>query len=207
VDAVGVGCGTKDFPKHPNVVRVILGTLPSPGAGTSDGTSASPSASASASASAISNSSSSSSSSSGGLWDEEDLLVLTANIDDQSAELLAHVMQRCLDEGARDAWQAPITMKKGRLAAQINVLCRPAERSRFVELLFRESSTLGVRVSGVQRCALRRRECVLESEWGPVPGKASFLGDELVNCKPEFEDARRLAEAQGVPLKTLLGSL
>jgi uncharacterized protein (DUF111 family) len=189
VMAVGVGCGTKDFPSHPNVVRVFLGSLTDSGTtGVKVHETISPP-------------------SSNHLWMEQDLLVLSANIDDLTAELLSHAMQRCLDEGALDAWQVPIVMKKGRLATQISVLCTLSQRERILELLFRETSTIGVRVSTIQRCALRRETRILETPCGPLQAKASYVGEELVTLKPEFDDVRRLASDNSMSARSLLDNI
>jgi hypothetical protein len=189
--AVGVGCGTKDFPKHPNVVRVMLGSAHVEVAPAPSHAQALPTLRPSQSL----------------LWASEELVVLNANIDDMSPELLAHVMSRLLDAGALDAWQTPIVMKKGRMGSTVSVLCSLAKKDSLVELLFRESSTIGVRTTPVQRYALRREQRTIESALGPVQAKASFLGQELVTIKPEYEDARRLAAELNVPLRALMDSL
>lgn len=189
--AVGVGCGTKDFPKHPNVVRVMLGSAHVEVAPAPLHTQTLPTLQPSQSL----------------LWTTEELVVLNANIDDMSPELLAHVMSRLLEGGALDAWQTPIVMKKGRLGSTVGVLCSLAQKDALVELLFRESSTIGVRMTPVERYALRREQRNIESALGSVQAKASFLGQELVTIKPEYEEARRLASELNVPLRALMDSL
>lgn len=188
--AVGVGCGTKDFAKHPNVVRVMLGSAHVEVAPAPLHTQALPTLQPQSL-----------------LWTTEELVVLNANIDDMSPELLAHVMSRLLEGGALDAWQTPIVMKKGRLGSTVGVLCSLAQKDALVELLFRESSTIGVRLTPVERYALRREQRTIESALGPVQAKASFLGQELVTIKPEYEEARRLASELNVPLRALMDSL
>lgn len=198
--AVGVGCGTKDFPKHPNILRVLLGEQaliackPAP-------------ASAPASPSQISPSSVPP-------WSEEPLVILQANVDDASAEMLSHVMGRALILGALDCWQEGIVMKKGRLASQLNILCRSAseERSKFVMMLFEESTTIGIRAIETTRYALRREIVTIplplrEGCSSSVRAKASFLGDRMITLKPEYDDCSRVARERGVPLKEFMASI
>ena len=213
LQAVGVGCGTKDFPKSPNILRVLIGQLPP-----QDQSISLPEAPAALllrptpslppplpqSQQAKEKEEVNDSLLTDQPWSEEALVVLEANIDDATPELLSHVVETAMTKGARDAWQQPIVMKKGRLATKLSVLCRPNEAPTFLQLLFEESPTIGVRVVPVTRAALRREATEVDTELGPVAAKASFLGDRLVTVKAEFERLRQLALEHGVSLRSLM---
>mgnify|MGYP001764166633 FL=1 len=94
-------------------------------------------------------------------------------------------------------------MKKGRPGQMFQVLCQPAQRDELTQILFRETSTLGVRCYFVQRTALERRWEMVQTEWGPVRVKVGILDGAVVNAVPEFEDCRALAEQSGQPLKVI----
>ncbi len=131
------------------------------------------------------------------------MVLLETNVDDMTPQLLGHVLERLLEQGALDATVAPILMKKSRPAHQIQVLATPETEARLVELLFRETTTLGVRRELVERYALARESRAFETPWGPVRAKLAFLGPDIVTCAPEYEDAREIARRSGVPLKEI----
>ena len=133
----------------------------------------------------------------------EELSLLETNIDDLSPQILGHFMERALDEGALDCWFTPIQMKKNRPATLVSVLCRATDEAMFLDLLYRETSTIGVRVQRIERHSLDRKVDTFETEFGDISVKTAFIGEEAVNTKPEFEDLKAAAAAGGVPLKTV----
>lgn len=134
----------------------------------------------------------------------EPLLVVEATVDDLSPELAPHLLERLLAAGARDAFLAPVVMKKGRPGVTVTALAAPDRRRAVVETLFAESTTLGVRVTEAVRETLERRAVPVETPWGPVTVKLGLAGDgSIVNRAPEFEECRKLAESAGVPLKEI----
>ena len=135
--------------------------------------------------------------------DTDTLAVLETNIDDLSPQILGHFMDRALEEGALDCWFTPIQMKKNRPATLVSVLCRTADEQKFLELFYRETSTIGVRVRRVERHSLEREVASVETEFGTVDVKNSFLDGVAVNSKPEFEDLKAAAAASGVPVKVI----
>lgn len=139
----------------------------------------------------------------GGKSGTETLAVLETNIDDLSPQILGHFMDRALEEGALDCWFTSIQMKKNRPATLVSVLCRTADEQRFLELFYRETSTIGVRVRRVERHSLEREVTTVETAFGNVELKSSFLNGEAVNSKPEFEDLKAAAAASGVPIKVV----
>jgi uncharacterized protein (DUF111 family) len=131
----------------------------------------------------------------------QSLLVLEANLDDLSPEVLATLPETCLLAGALDAWLTPALMKKGRPAHCLHALCGEGAASGVEEAIFRHSSTLGIRRLRVERDALTRAWEEVETPWGRVRVKVGLLGGEPVNRAPEFEDCRARAGQAGVPLK------
>jgi hypothetical protein len=128
------------------------------------------------------------------------MVLLETNVDDMTGEALAYAQERLLAAGAADAWLTAIQMKKGRPAVTVSVLCREEEEEKFVRLLLRETSTLGVRVRAVHRWEAERELFEFECSLGPAAAKIKRLAGEPPRVAPEYEPCRRLAEASGLPL-------
>ena len=120
-----------------------------------------------------------------------------------NAELFGYVMETLLDAGALDVYYTPIVMKKSRPAALVSVLAEPPLVDTLSEILFRETTTLGLRVSEVSRRCLEREWREVETEWGGVRVKIGRLNGEVVNVAPEYEDCARLAREKGIPAKVV----
>ncbi len=133
-------------------------------------------------------------------------VVLEANVDDMTAELAAHALERALAEGALDAWAAPITMKKGRPALQLGVLARRADQDRLARLILEETTSIGLRFYEVGRVELPRRVVEVETPYGPIPVKLAGGEGGPFNAAPEYEACRRAAEAHKVPLKRVMAA-
>ena len=131
----------------------------------------------------------------------ETLVMLETNIDDMNPEFYEHLMERLLDAGALDVFLTPVHMKKGRPASTISVLCRPDDTSRLTQILFAESTTLGVRQHYVTRHCLPRSVEEVETPYGIVRVKVTRWDETRTRVKPEYEDCRRLAEQHNVPLR------
>lgn len=136
----------------------------------------------------------------GGL-ETDAVLEVEANLDDANPEWLPEAMARVMAAGALDVSLAPMTMKKGRPGWKLAALCDDAHLQAVSEAILRHTTSLGVRYQRLQRLKLRREERQAATPWGPVRVKLGWLGAELVNSAPEFEDCRRVAEAAGRPLK------
>ena len=130
----------------------------------------------------------------------ETLMVLEANIDDMPAELFGHAMERLLVTGALDAWCSPLLMKKGRPATLLSALCRPGDRAAVLDVLMRETSTFGVRGYEVTRYAAGRETREVETPYGVMRVKLKLLDGVVAGLAPEYEDCRRVAAEQSVPL-------
>jgi pyridinium-3,5-bisthiocarboxylic acid mononucleotide nickel chelatase len=127
--------------------------------------------------------------------------LIETNIDDLSPELVSHACDRLLVSGAADAWVTPITMKKGRSAFTLSALVAPDRRDQILEVMFEETSTLGVRLAPVAKEMLERDFVTVEVQGQVVRVKLGIRRGRIVNRAPEYEDARAAARALGLPLK------
>jgi len=134
----------------------------------------------------------------------EAISVLEASIDDMNPQLFGYVMDKALEAGALDVYGASVQMKKNRPGMLLTVLCRSEDREKLAKLLFSETTTLGVRMREEQRAVLKRRHTSVSTRWGEVRVKVANLNGTVSNYAPEYEDCRRIAEAQGIPLKTVM---
>jgi uncharacterized protein (TIGR00299 family) protein len=132
--------------------------------------------------------------------------VLEANLDDATPQLIAYAMEALLAAGALDVWVAPLTMKKSRPGHLLGALAPAPLKGALIDLLLRETSTLGVRCHAVERTVLERRFESVATPFGPVRVKIGRLAGEDVNATPEYEDCARLARDSGVPLKQVLAA-
>jgi uncharacterized protein (TIGR00299 family) protein len=134
---------------------------------------------------------------------EERLWVVETNLDDVSGELVGHTIGRLWEAGALDVYTSAIQMKKNRPGITLSVLCGADLVAAVEAILFRETTTLGVRRWQVERRKLRRETREVETPWGRVEGVVAWLDATNARFSPEFESCRRVAEAQGLPLKTV----
>jgi uncharacterized protein (TIGR00299 family) protein len=138
-----------------------------------------------------------------GATTDERLWMIETNIDDMSPQLLGHVMDRAFELGALDCYFTPVQMKKNRPGVLLSVLCERDRKEALLNLLFTETTTLGVRSYEVERRALRRSFTQVETVYGPIGVKVAHLNGHVVNEMPEFEDVRAAATKAGVPLKVV----
>ncbi|NOY81733.1 MAG: nickel pincer cofactor biosynthesis protein LarC [Kiritimatiellaeota bacterium] len=129
--------------------------------------------------------------------------VLETDVDDESPEIMAALTERLRRAGALDATLTPLIMKKGRTGTRLTVISRPGDSPRLADLVFRESSTIGIRVTRASRYVLPRSETTVETPWGPVRAKR-LERPHGVEIAPEFEAARDLARTAGVPVRDVM---
>src|ERR1700761_9318018 len=134
----------------------------------------------------------------------ETVSVLECAIDDLSPQIVAHTTQLALEHGALDAMTTPVMMKKGRVGTLITILCRPPDAPRFEELLFRETSTLGVRSRTEQRRILDRTHASVVTPYGEVRIKTAVLDGNVTHAQSEYEDCHARALEHRVPLKQVI---
>jgi len=125
--------------------------------------------------------------------------VIEANIDDSSPQVLGYAVERLLEAGALDATLEPLEMKKGRPGALLRVIALPEQRTDLAEIIFHETSTLGVRTYTAERLVKARRWVEVETPHGKVRMKVAEN-----SFAPEYEDCRALARATGAPLKDII---
>jgi pyridinium-3,5-bisthiocarboxylic acid mononucleotide nickel chelatase len=135
---------------------------------------------------------------------EDKVTVLECAVDDLSPQVIAHTAQLALERGALDVMSAPVTMKKGRLGTLLTVLCKLGDAADLQQLIFRETTTLGIRVREENRVILAREIVAVETDFGLIHIKTGSWQGEEWNAAPEFEDCRRAAAAFDVPLKTVM---
>ena len=128
-------------------------------------------------------------------------VVLETNIDDLNPELYEYVLERLFAAGAQDAWLTPIVMKKSRPAVTLSVLCSTEREATMRQVLFRETGTLGVRTTQVEKHALERELLKVETTHGPVAVKVGLLEGRRVSVSPEYEDCVRVAREAGIPAR------
>jgi pyridinium-3,5-bisthiocarboxylic acid mononucleotide nickel chelatase len=131
-------------------------------------------------------------------------LVLEANLDDMNPELAPWVLDRLFEAGAADVWFTPIHMKRGRPGVTLSVLCAPGTDAAVRELLWRETSTIGVRGLPVRKWMLERRVIAVGVPGGKVRVKLGLDDGRVVNLAPEYADCARLAGETGRPLKDVM---
>ncbi|MGH9752679.1 MAG: nickel pincer cofactor biosynthesis protein LarC [Blastocatellia bacterium] len=128
--------------------------------------------------------------------------VIEADIDDLNAQVFGYLMDKALDAGALDIFYVPAQMKKNRPGVLLTLLCSPPDRERMCDLIFRETTTLGLRYRNEQREILKREFVTVETEYGRIRIKVSRARDgRVMNASPEFEDCRVAAEKSGVGLR------
>jgi len=137
---------------------------------------------------------------------DEDILVLEANLDDMSPQVYGYFAERALEAGALDVFSVPVQMKKNRPGLLVTILCEPAKTTQLTGLLFKETTTIGVRIHEAQRRTLAREFLNVETRFGSVRMKLSRLNGSVLNATPEFDDCRRIAAEKGIPLKDVLAA-
>jgi len=174
VEHIGYGVGEKDFPTHPNIARLFLGQ--SVAAVTAQ---AAPPG-------------------------DEIVSVLEANLDDMSPQLYGYFMEQALAGGALDVTCSAVQMKKNRPGITVSVLCAPERSEALAQLLFEQTTTIGVRIYEARRKCLEREVVNAETEYGTIRIKVGKHEGRVLNVAPEFEDCQRCAAEKSVPLKQVM---
>jgi len=175
---VGSGAGSRDPEGHPNLTRLVVGeAVATPDSTTADDHLEPEPAPA---------------------------VVIEANIDDLDPRLWPQVLAELLSAGASDAWLTPILMKKGRPAHTLSVLADPAYADRLEQVVFAQTSTIGLRRHLVDKRALPRESVVVQVHERQVRVKVARLNGQIVNAVPEYDDVARVADERGVPATLVL---
>lgn len=132
----------------------------------------------------------------------DDVLELTCNLDDMTGEAIGFAMEQLLDAGALDVFTAAIGMKKSRPGIMLTILCRPEDKSTILPLIFRHTTTLGVRENRLHRYVLSRKTETVQTPYGPVRQKIA-TGYGVERKKYEYEDLARLARENNLSLQDI----
>jgi len=182
VHRVGYGAGDRDLAETPNVVRVLVG----------EGEESAAPASAKATAGKHS----------------PDLMahtvvVLECEIDDMNPQIFGHLMERLYAAGALEVFYSAVQMKKNRPGTLMTIVARPGDREPLSEIVFRESTTIGVRYHEMARDCLDREMVTVATAVGPVRFKVARRHGKIVNAQPEFDDVAKLAAERSIPIKEI----
>ena len=139
----------------------------------------------------------------GATVDHDAVVLLECNLDDTTGEALGYAMERLLLAGALDVWFTPIQMKKNRPASKLSVLALPGSADGLAQLLLRETTTLGVRQTLVNRIKAGRESMPVETEWGTVTVKVKRMHGQPISVSPEYEECATLARQSGMPLQEI----
>lgn len=137
----------------------------------------------------------------------EDIVLLEASIDDMEPELSGYFLEKALGEGAYDVFFKPVQMKKNRPGLLLSVLCRPEDSKRFAQLIFQETTTLGIRMLPHSRWVAEREIREIETPLGKLRVKIARFDGKVINVSPEFEDLKEIAGRSNLPLKQVRQSI
>ena len=138
------------------------------------------------------------------IFHTQDTIMLSTNIDDSTPEIIGYVLEKLnTSKGVLDAWLQNIYMKKNRPAFKLNIICTSKEENNIVEIIFKETSTLGIRREIVNRYCLEREKQLLKLPYGEIEIKVAKLDGDTVNSSPEYESCKKLAKKTGKPLKDI----
>jgi pyridinium-3,5-bisthiocarboxylic acid mononucleotide nickel chelatase len=132
--------------------------------------------------------------------------VIETNVDDMSPQLYGYFAECALDAGALDVFSTPAQMKKNRPGLLVTLLSEQENVARLIDLVFRETTTIGIRTHEVRRKTLDREFMPVETPFGQVRMKLSRMNGSLLNATPEYDDCRRIAADRGVPLKQVIAA-
>ena len=138
-------------------------------------------------------------------WDAP-VSVIETNLDDMSPQIYGYFVERALAAGALDVFSTAVQMKKNRPGVLLTILCDAAHTARLIDLVFRETTTIGVRTYDVRRKVLDRELVPVVTPFGEVRMKVSRMNGSVLNATPEYEDCQRLAAEKGIPLKQVIAA-
>lgn len=137
-------------------------------------------------------------------FDAEHVVVVETNIDDMNPQIYDYLIEKMLGIGALDVFLVPIHMKKNRPANMLSVICPPELLGSVAECIMRETTSIGLRWRTDNRLKTGRYVEKVETRFGPIRVKVAHLGDDAVNIVPEYDDCKRVAKEENIPLKEVM---
>jgi uncharacterized protein (TIGR00299 family) protein len=174
IERIGYGAGAKEFPKHPNVARLFLGER-------LEAVRPEP-----------------------GPPGDELVSIIETNLDDMSPQLFGYLVDQALAAGALDVTCSSVQMKKNRPGLLLTILCAPEKSETLAQLIFEQTTTLGLRIYEARRKVLEREHVEVETPYGNVRVKVAKRDGKVVNAAPEYEDCQKIASENNVPLKEVI---
>lgn len=136
-----------------------------------------------------------------------DVCILEATIDDMNPQFYGYLMDKLFEAGAKDVYYTPVYMKKNRPGILVTITAPLSLEDRIKEIMFKESTTIGIRKFNIERTELQREIKTLKTEFGDINFKFSSYMGKVVNISPEYEDIKRAAEKNNIPLKEVYNSV
>jgi len=174
VERIGYGAGAKEFPGHPNVARIFIGQAV-------EAVKPQP-----------------------GAAGDELVSIIEANLDDMSPQLYGYLVEQALAAGALDVTCSSVQMKKNRPGLVVTILCAPEKSDALAQLVFEQTTTIGLRIYEARRKVLEREHVEVETPYGKVRIKVAKREGKVVNAAPEYDDCQKLAAEKNVPLKEVI---
>lgn len=134
---------------------------------------------------------------------DSQMVKIEANIDDMSGEWLGYVMEKLLSEGVNDVFYTSIFMKKNRPAIMLSVLCSETDLVKIKNIIIDETTTFGIRFYPLSVYRMGRKYIEIETQWGTVSVKQSIRDNKVYQNSPEYEDCKKLAKQNNIPLKKI----
>jgi pyridinium-3,5-bisthiocarboxylic acid mononucleotide nickel chelatase len=181
LETVGYGAGSADNAEKPNVLRLLIGAR--------EQTTVTAAAGAGA-----------------GERGNAPITVIETNVDDMSPQIYGYFAEKALAAGALDVFSIPAQMKKNRPGMLLTILCDAEKAGEMIDLLFRETTTIGVRTHEVQRKTLERESVMVATPYGEVRMKLARMGGSVLNVTPEYDDCQRIASQKNIPLKQVIAA-
>ena len=173
IETVGYGAGYKNLP-IPNLLRVVIGEK-----------------AARLETKSLKN------------YEQDKVSLIQANIDDMNPQICGYLFEKLFEGGALDVWFIPIQMKKNRPAVCLSVLAKKRDIDNLCDIIFSESTTIGVRISEVKRKKLSRETKTIKTKYGKVEIKIGRVGKVIKNISPSYDDCRKLAKKLNIPFKDI----
>lgn len=134
---------------------------------------------------------------------DHEMVKIEVNLDDITGEILGHVMDLLLNAGANDVFYIPIYMKKNRPGTMLQVLCPENKKDEMMDIIFKETTTLGIRYYPISVKRLGRQFKKVETPWGTISIKEGLLQGKIVQRAPEYNECKVLSDKHGIPLKLI----